>query len=126
MWRLFAFWKDFEDRESQIKDGLGKVWEACIEGLVPPLVLIGMAVMVVLHVSNPTVPLLAIGLIGVGYVSWWGPYCYGKARNQMPKILGREPTKALGDARFGELEDVSELGYDGSRGGIYVGIMRDE
>lgn len=125
MKRLFAFWEDYAERESQITDGLGRFVEACVEAIVPALVLLGLFVMVALHVPHPALPLGVIGLAGVAYGAWWFPYCRGKALDQLPKILGREPTKALGAAHLGTLDDMKAVKCIGGPedSNIYLGRL---
>jgi hypothetical protein len=126
MRKLIAFFADIHDRKAQIQGGIKQVCTGVALAVGPAFVGMGWW-----GIGAPLpdfgglewVPIIVLAAI---YPFTWLPFFLGLAKNGVPMITGRKPTKALGGAKFGTKKDMSKLGHTGGsrRSDVYLGRMR--
>jgi hypothetical protein len=124
--KLIAFYADIHDRKAQIEGGIKQVCTGVAIAFLP------LAVTGVWWGLGMPLPdfgglefLPIIALTGL-YPFTWLPFFLGKAKNGVPMITGRKPTKALGGANFATRKDMEKRGHIGGsrRSDVYLGRMR--
>ena len=129
MRKLIAFFADIHDRKAQIKGGIKQVCTGVAIAFLP--VVVGGAwwwLNLWFDLQLPDfggLELLAV-LALIAVFPFWMAFFLGLAKNGVPMITGRKPTKALGGAKFGTPKDMARLGHNGGprRSHVHLGRMR--
>jgi hypothetical protein len=125
MRKLIAFFADIHDRKAQIQGGIKQVCTGVAIALLPLAVgCVWWGIGIPLPDFGGLELLAVLALIAI--YPFWMAFFLGLAKNGVPMITGRKPTKALGGAKFGTRKVMDKLGHIGGsrRSKVYLGRIR--